>query len=45
MALSKWVIQLLDRVEEHRDLIAIEISHSIRFKMQVRNLTSILEVK
>jgi hypothetical protein len=45
VALSKLVIQLLDRVEEHRDLTAIEISHRIRFKIQVRNLTSILEVK
>jgi hypothetical protein len=45
VAISKWVIQTPNRVEEHRDLNAIEISLCIRLKVHIRNLTSILETK
>jgi hypothetical protein len=41
VAISKWDIQTLDRVEFN----AIEISMRIKLKVHIRNLTSILETK
>jgi Endonuclease/Exonuclease/phosphatase family len=42
---SKWVVQLLDRVEERRSLNTIEINLRIRLKTHIYELASLAEAK